>query len=164
MIISLIFIGIIWLAITVLLNDGISAALTYLIFMGLLGTVFSMLFLKINESVGGVELRRDDVKIPIYSIRNQGEANGRFILGSGFISSSEYYVAFVDNRGGLIRAKYPSYSTTVFQDSDEPYVMYQTVTYRASYWVAPFITYWKKDTSMDLHVPKDTIIEKFELR
>lgn len=113
-----------------------------------------------------IETHRTDNKQNIYSLRNSDSISGSFFLGSGAIGGTEYYYTFVENgRGGYYREKYPAYNCHIFQDTDSgAYKFWQTVYYRYPRWLTFWSPTFKKSTMIDLHVPKNTIIERYELK
>ena len=118
-----------------------------------------------QSSLLAVEVNRKDAQYSIYSLRNTDNISGSFFLGSGRIDSNEYYYMFAKNeRGGYIRSKLPVNSCSLYQDSDTPYVRYQLITFRQNKWVSFIPFEWVENSSYDIHVPANTIIEKYEVK
>lgn len=128
-----------------------------------------MIFVLLTLILGlasGVESHRIDSKLYIYSIKNQSAISGSFFLGSGNISSTEYYYTFYqDSDGAFRRWQIPAHDARIFMDTDNrPYISYQTIVYKPNKWIALFGPSSKIETLKDIHVPQNTIIQKFEIQ
>lgn len=135
-------------------------------FFGLL--VLGSVLITITLVIGSefmVEHSRADKTYQIYSLRNDSSINGSFFLGSGQINRREYYYMFAKNsRGGYIRNILPINECALFQDSNAPYVHYQEIKYRQNRWIS-FVPFYSKEGSIyNIHVPENTIVEKFEAK
>jgi hypothetical protein len=133
-----------------------------------LGAMFAVIILTVAIlfwSAFKREVSRTDHRTPIVSLRNERAISGSFLLGSGYIEGTEYYMTYAHERGGLRRIQLPARSTYVYQDENEaPYMAWQTIHYKAGLW----LTIWPRitdsqETMRDLHVPTNTIVTEFKL-
>lgn len=114
-----------------------------------------------------VEHSRNNKECNIYSIHNDNTIQGSFCLGSVTISGVENYYTFSkDNRGGLQRVTLNVNNCFLFQDDNKrPHISWQTITYRPSKWVYVGPTNeWNSDTKYDIHIPENSVIQKFEVK
>lgn len=59
----------------------------------------------------------------IYSLGNESEISGDFFLGTGDISSTQYYFFYVNYTKGMFREKIPAHKSYIIEgDYDRPYV------------------------------------------
>lgn len=119
--------------------------------------------------LGETEKSRETYTTPIYSLRNQLQIEGQFSLGSGFVDSQEHYYFFTkDNRGSYQAFHAKACNAYIFEDEEKtPYARWQTVHYVPSIWVCYFtrkIFDRYEDTALDLHVPKNTIIQEYKVK
>ena len=106
---------------------------------------------------------------PIYSLKEMnGGINGSFLLGSGSLNSTWYYVAYIHTEDGFYKEKY-NQNTSYIKETDEvkPFVKkFVTATHHNSF--IEFMIGWDVSSSYGytkyiLYVPKGTIIKEFRL-
>jgi hypothetical protein len=88
-------------------------------------------------------------RYPVVSVFNDSAVSGSFVLGSGFISETEYYFVFCQlPDGGLQRKKLSARDTVIYEDvaEGEPYL-------EQEYWTC----------QNRLHVPKGTVIRHMQI-
>jgi hypothetical protein len=164
MIILIVILAILSLVIYAVKTEGWDCFIGAL-FMGTLFSTFIWGPALIISAEYPVEVSREDRQYQIYSIRNNDNISGSFFLGSGRINEVEHYYMFAKNeRGGFIRSKIQVNNAALYEDSNSPYVFYQKVTYRFNKWVCLIPFTWEENTSYDIHVPANTIIEKYEVK
>lgn len=113
------------------------------------------------------EVRRENLNWPIYSLKENNEIRGNFFLGSGGINSTEYYYTFTKNeRDGFSRWQINENNAIIYQDvkpGGQPYVSRQKIISKYSKIGFPWDKFEESFTSFDIHVPADTIIEKYKV-
>jgi len=126
-----------------------------------------MICLGLSMIIKPVEIGRVNCQENIYSIKNVDGLAGSFCLGSGYISSREYYYVFAkENDGSFHRISLKSSDSYLFQDENtKPYIFWQQITYRPSYWIHiwPRKFNWTEDSVYSIHVPTNTIIQEFKV-
>jgi len=135
------------------------------IFLTVIVSLITLFIGAMSDSM--VEYKRVDQRISVYSLRNESGVNGSFFLGSGNISRTEYYYTFIrDARGGYERFKIQSSICYLFQDENEsPYISWQDVYYRPPKWLLIWPSFSNmRQTKYDIHIPENTIIQKYEIR
>ena len=101
---------------------------------------------------------------PIYSLTDQTQYNGRFVLGSGYIDSDLciYYVAETDN-GKKIMDSEREYTTIIESDSQTPIATVTGERYRWNWlnWIAIDLHDFVDETT--LVVPTNTITTEYNI-
>ena len=101
---------------------------------------------------------------PIYSLTDQTQYNGRFVLGSGYIDSDLciYYVAETDN-GKKIMDSEREYKTIIESDSQTPIATVTGERYRWNWlnWIAIDLHDFVDETT--LVVPTNTITTEYNI-
>lgn len=114
-----------------------------------------------------VEIKREECYDKIYSISNVNGTEGVFCLGSGYISSQEYYYMFEKyNDDGLHRITLRSTDSVVYQtENNSPYIHWQKIYYRLPYWAyfGPKTVVETANTMYDIHIPTNSVILKFNV-
>jgi hypothetical protein len=104
----------------------------------------------------------DEVKIvksvKIYSLHDDKEQSGSFILGSGFINENGYYYYFTKN-GDTYYKDEVSDKTGIIETDETPKLV--TITVYPNIWYGKC---FKIRKSHKLYVPKGTIIKEFKVR
>ena len=127
----------------------------------------------------GVEYKAVDEEIAIYSLRDEQEISGSFILGSGGFGTSQAYYFFRDHSGGgVIRDSVRASRTPIIEDSSqEPHLIQRVNRVRSVNWLwaHPAIVFnqgeWIGTTGgiegrvlgNTLVVPEGTIIKEFRV-
>ena len=150
------------------MNAGVNAIIS--VFMG--GLVYWCLGLTIggmicmSDNVGEKHYFVGDTR-NIVSIRTSDQIEGSFFIGSGYIGSTEYYVAFGErDDGGVERVRYRAARAAIYETDDrDPCV--ETVRLKMTYedsWFKrkPFVRGTCSDTYR-IYVPKGTIVAQFKL-
>ena len=112
------------------------------------------------------ETGRQNSKTEIYSLKSGIQIKGEFFMFGGIINGTEYYYMYQSNdKGGFTRLNLPVSNCEIYQDEDnKPYIFQQKVEYTVSKWIAiwpEFKDY--KDSTIEIHVPKNTIIQQYKL-
>lgn len=127
----------------------------------------SMLLCGLGNLLTKHELDREDFHANIYSLKENSELHGSFYLGSGYIDSNSYFYTFTKNeRGGYSRWKTREDSAIIYQDvkeNEQPFVSWQKINYKSPNWLFPFNVFDCEITRYDIHVPANTIIEKYKV-
>ncbi len=131
----------------------------------IISTILNAFICAMSTDISTIEQYRTNIKIPIYSIRNINSVGGQFFLGSGTIKSTEFYYMFAKNPdGGLYRYTVSTNKAIIYQDEDsKPYIHYQDITTRPSKWICFIPFSGHKVTVKALHVPSNTVVEKFQV-
>lgn len=101
-------------------------------------------------------------KIPIVSLRNNDNIEGRFTLGCGSIDTVEYYYCYVKRSdGGFRRLKVETIDVVIYESDNEPHYTWKIKKVNKGFW-SPFD--FTVGTSYDkkLIVPKKTVVRKFQ--
>jgi hypothetical protein len=134
------------------------ALIAVLITIGLLGGV---------ATVGPkVEFNRVNYSKPIFSLKNQSEISGAFILGTGSFEGQEVYTYFYqDNRGAFCKENINTRFACLFEKENiVPTIYWQEVFYCSSRWIFPIRLESSEYTKRDIYVPCGTIIQKFNIQ
>lgn len=101
-----------------------------------------------------------DHELWIYSLMNQTNSEGSFMLGSGSIEGVEYYYVFYRGVDGYRRAKYRVYHVALVETNDRN----PEIVERSTFFSGGLIQ-WKPSGEGEyiMYVPKGTIIRKFEV-
>ena len=103
----------------------------------------------------------DDIKVvqsvKIYSLYNNSEIKGKFILGSGSINQEEYYYFFTKKDNAYYKEKV-SNKTGIIETDKTPKLEETTIYPKIWYGQLFEIRQYK------LYVPKGTIIKEFKVR
>jgi hypothetical protein len=90
-------------------------------------------------------------KLPIATLSNLSEYHGTFVLGTGSIGGSEYIYSWALVGNGYIRLKIYIAEAKICLDEDE----------------APYVNVYSDavdgDVFFEFHVPKNTILQKYQL-
>lgn len=101
---------------------------------------------------------------PIYSLADQTQYNGRFVLGSGYIDSDLciYYVAEIDDGKKIMDAE-REYTTIIESDSQTPTATVTGERYRWNWlnWIAIDLHKFVDETT--LVVPTNTITTEYNI-
>lgn len=110
-----------------------------------------------------IETGRTNYEIPIYSLRVNGTVSGSFFLGSGYIgSSNKYYFYTKGNDGRFLLESSWTNNTYLIETDKAPKRTQQKIHYKSPEWLCPFDLAEDEWTSVDLYVPKDTVIKDFK--
>jgi len=114
------------------------------------------------------KLSEDTYSIPIVSLKNRSDISGSFILGTGSIGSTEYYVYFKQYEdGGIKRDRKPSYLVTLHERDEQPKLEWTEITEKAPWYVRFGFDYLDVNTrrygDYRLIIPKGTVLLKFEI-
>ena len=147
----------------------------------LIGSFYALLMVIPSSFDPGVSYRDAARETRIYYLQGNSEFSGSFFLGSGTISSSEYYYFYQDhgNSGAKVREEVPTRDTPIFEDnSREPVVRthMRVIDDVNTFWAMPqyllldredYIGWTKgrrgKILGYELTVPEGTIIQEFRL-
>ena len=138
------------------------------IFTGIMISLFlSIIILVIANSTSVFkESCREGHSIEIVSLSNSQSVSGSFFLGSGIINSTEYYFSFVRNSdGSFSRWKTPTYNAKLYlTNNKKPQIIWDRICYRAPSWLTYITCNQYQNSSYDIYVPENTIIQKFEVK
>ena len=112
--------------------------------------------------------KREYVKMcNIYSLKNDSEISGSFILGSGSIDESEVYLYFYKTKEGYVRGEKLVSDTYIKEVEGEPAALYCIYQYTRSRFGFFNKDYYKNKTMHNgkyvLRVPKGTIVQEFKV-
>ena len=104
----------------------------------------------------------DNIKIvkskKIYSLYNDNELNGYFVLGSGSIEQKEYYYYFTKDDGAYYKEKISS-NVGIIETEKTPRI--ETIIMRPNIWYGEAV---ETIIRQKIYVPKGTIIKEFKVR
>ena len=104
----------------------------------------------------------DDTKIiksiKIYSLYNNSEIEGNFVLGTGSINQEEYYYYFTEQDGAYYKEKISS-NIGIIETDETPKL--ETTIIRPDIWYGEMI---ETIINQKLYVPRGTIIKEFKVR
>jgi hypothetical protein len=106
---------------------------------------------------------------PIVSLKTSSDVQGSFLLGCGTVGTTEYYYFMYDLGGGKYqRGTIETYNVVIQEDDTAPSltldVASNTNRNSARWWPTEFTIVQRIEKDHVLHVPKGTIIQKFEVR
>ncbi len=101
-------------------------------------------------------------KIEIYSLRNSTNAvYGKFSIEN---YSEKYYMFKKTENGGYQRITANANNTAIFQDEDvKPYIKWETRKNESSRFWSLFVMTRESEGNYEIHVPSDTVIEKYKV-
>lgn len=134
------------------------------IFGGVMISLFVIILLTtIGNTVFLKEQFRTNCSTEIISLSNSQSISGSFFLGSGVIDSTEYYFTFKkDSDGSFSRWKTPTYNAKLYlTNNKKPQITWDRICYRAPTWLTYITCNQYRNSSYDIYVPENTIIQKF---
>jgi hypothetical protein len=143
-------------------HDGLGTAIFCSISISMLLFGITLLFVLATPSV---EVSRQNVEFPIHSLKLNNNISGNFVLGSGQISTNTRYWYYVEDAQGFYKLAHNHYNSTRLKECEntdgfKPHGFYQVMTYKPNHWVSLWGS-WRDETSLDLFVPKGTVIEQY---
>lgn len=108
----------------------------------------------------------DNGNIPIYSVSQKDGITGRFSIGSGYINNSPYYFMMRKLENNSYKPIHISTDdiNSIIESDEEPHLK-EYIKVRSNKWVKNLIFADCISTSImyDLVIPKNTVIEKFQV-
>ncbi len=110
------------------------------------------------------EIKRENVYLEIYSLKNSTSVEGSFTLGSGYIQETEnYFVFYKDADGAFRRWSAPVRDCRLFLKNETPFIHYQKVTCKSPFWLTYISPSEETTTLFNMVVPENTLVQKFEV-
>lgn len=141
------------------LSDVVIAFFASSILVTLISIFWLFAFLAFPKEVNRVSHKED-----LFSLKMEGEISGRFCLGTGYLNGEQrYYYYLKDSEGFLGLYSAPYYNVKLKEQSGKPYISYQIIEKRPSSLLVPsFIPSTFEQTLIYMHIPKGSVITKFD--
>ncbi len=135
------------------------------IFLGAMSMMLFMFLTLIFSECFKQESCRINYSESIISLGNSSQISGSFFIGSGSIRQQEYYFTFIkDSDGAFLRKQIPVLDSRIFMTNDQkPHIFWQKIKYKTPFWFSIIDCVPSKDTKIDIFVPENTIVQKFEV-
>lgn len=155
---------------TILLNLLCDVLLAFVIFLLMCGAYKALEYRKENIT----DITKIETK-SIYNLRNTDNISGRFsivggffmVSGSGSVETVERYYSYIKTESGSLKRMYfDADKTEIIMNSEKPYVeKFKHYTYiKPGIWSLCDVQEVNTRYSYKLYVPKNTVIEKVDIR
>ena len=123
-----------------------------------------------TEGVGSTEFNEQIVLIELISLKNDNQTSASFFLGCGSINEMEYYVYFQQfEDGGVKRGMIRVKDAVIYERDEQPHLEWTEVD-KKCHWLGRLGFDWadikkgQRKGDYRIIVPKNTIIERFEIK
>lgn len=123
-------------------------------------TLFISVFWMTQKAMDGGDYVYSTTEIK--SISHKSSSEGSFFIGSGTLKGKSYYVFYVQrDDGSYVLKRIRTCNAAIYQDSSNPHVTTIVGAKYSDFTFKPFTNCSMK--IHDIHVPKGTIVEQFNL-
>lgn len=101
----------------------------------------------------------------IKSMKPTSNVSGSFVLGSGSINTSEYFITLVDIGNGYYKKMKFDVNSTLITESDVTPVVYEIESYNTNklFTLLTGFNFFNKTTIYSISIPKGSIIESYQV-
>lgn len=111
-------------------------------------------------------VKQEHINVHIISLTDSKGLHGQFVMGSGYINGGPCYSVFYKEQGGLAKWNFRTDNTIIYQDATnaDARIEFDKTYYKIPSWIFPWDAPVVKESTYMIHVPADTVIERFQVQ